>query len=335
MEIKDLAGLSQPLTRLIEVVSSGIGAVSQPYLIKKMAEARAHEVRVIAGALREVADEHHLPVVYQGGEVGVWQKPEDKTLIFEAKTPDERAALRVDFQERKRQHNVESITAVAAAELADATGVPDEKPDEDWVNRFFSSAQDVSSRQMQELWGRILAGEIKCPGQYSLKTLDFVRNLTKADAALIEQFGALAINYATMAFVAAQDRKWLQEKRSIYAGHHFSLGELGAVYPTDLQIRLFREESIQEEVLFHRELVLVIKRGEIKSEVQIPVWKFTNIGKELLALLSPSNDTEYLTKLGQFIVAKKGVVTLGKVINRLPDGRINYQIISQLDKDPQ
>ncbi len=33
MDIKDLAGLSEPLTRLIEVISGGIGNVSESYLI--------------------------------------------------------------------------------------------------------------------------------------------------------------------------------------------------------------------------------------------------------------------------------------------------------------
>ncbi|MEH2395500.1 MAG: hypothetical protein V7K21_28880 [Nostoc sp.] len=39
MEIKDLAGISEPLKRLIEVMAEGFGAVSRPYLIKKNAEA--------------------------------------------------------------------------------------------------------------------------------------------------------------------------------------------------------------------------------------------------------------------------------------------------------
>jgi hypothetical protein len=36
MEIKDLAGISEPLKKLIDVVSKGIGALSKPYLIKKL-----------------------------------------------------------------------------------------------------------------------------------------------------------------------------------------------------------------------------------------------------------------------------------------------------------
>ena len=53
MEITDLAGLSEPLKRLIEVISSGIGNVSKPYLIRKTADAKAYEIKVIAEAMAE------------------------------------------------------------------------------------------------------------------------------------------------------------------------------------------------------------------------------------------------------------------------------------------
>ena len=35
MEIKDLAGLSQPLTKLVEVVAQGLGTVYEPIHIKE------------------------------------------------------------------------------------------------------------------------------------------------------------------------------------------------------------------------------------------------------------------------------------------------------------
>ena len=36
----------------------------------------------------------------------------------------------------------------------------------------------MSSEELQTLWGRTLAGEIKSPGSYSLRTLDFLKNLS-------------------------------------------------------------------------------------------------------------------------------------------------------------
>jgi hypothetical protein len=50
MEIKDLAGLSDPLKKLIEVISTGVGALSKPYLVRKTADAKAYEIKIIAQA---------------------------------------------------------------------------------------------------------------------------------------------------------------------------------------------------------------------------------------------------------------------------------------------
>jgi len=153
IQLKDLVGLSKPITRLIEVISQGVGAVSRPYLIRKNADAKAYEVRAIAAALKDVADEHHLPVVFKDGEIDVWQKPDDGTLVLTHEPSEERSNRRSEYENRKRQHNVESITSAAAEELASETEVSNEPPDEDWVSRFFRAAEDVSSEQMQKLWG--------------------------------------------------------------------------------------------------------------------------------------------------------------------------------------
>lgn len=297
IEIKDLAGLSKPLTRLIEVISEGVGAVSRSYLAKQNSEAKAHEIRVISAALKDVAEQHHLPVVYKAGAIEVWQKPEDRTLAFDSLPAEERSALRLDYQERKLQKNIESITSAAAAELSKVDDIADEKPDEDWITRFFSSAKDISSEQMQDLWGRVLAGEIKKPGSYSLKTLEFLRNVTTSDAAALEHLGKISLQYGNRRFIATHDQKWLQEHLQVYPGHHFSLSEMGAMYPTDLTLKIFREDSTHEEVFCAGDLILLVTRGEIKTEIQLPIWNFTTVGCELLALIPKTNNEQYLESL--------------------------------------
>jgi hypothetical protein len=330
MDIKDIVGLSKPLTRLIEVISSGIGGVSRAYLIRRNAEAKAHEVRVIAAALKDVAEQHHLPVVFKDGEIEIWQKPDDHTLSLEVPDNTTRTNLRLEYQERKRQSNLESITSIAAAELSDETDVPDEKPDEDWTSRFFNSAQDVSSEQMQELWGQILAGEITKPGSYSLKTLDFVRNLTKDDASILERVSKFAITYKGMAILATGDPEWLKTQREIYPGHHFAVGELGAMYPTDLNYRVFSETTAQEEVFVSGKLILLVGRGTISEEIQLPVWSFTKIGKELLQLIPPDGDEGYLENLGRFFLARNGTAKLARILEHLPTGQIRYEVLRDI-----
>ncbi|MCD9029578.1 DUF2806 domain-containing protein [Luteimonas sp. BDR2-5] len=333
MEIKDLAGLSQPLTRLIEIISQGVGAVARPYLIKKNASAKAEAVKTISNALGEVAGKHNLPVIYKEDGIEIWQKPEDSTLRLESLPVAERIETRLDFQERKRQHNVESIAAAAAAELMDEEAVPDQAPDEDWVSRFFSSAQDVSSEQMQELWGRILAGEIKNPGSFSLRTLDFVRNLTKHDAALIEKLSNLAFVHGTTAMIPVFEDEWLQKERGIYPMHHFIMGELGALYPSDLTFRQFHEQEANKAVLTSGQFILMLEKEPPISEVALQIWKFTQVGQEVLALVAPDGDKALVEKLGRHY-ARHGVsVQLGEIVERLANGQIRFNNARKVTAD--
>jgi hypothetical protein len=88
----------------------------------------------------------------------------------------------------RKEVNVAKAVLRAEEELRDDQSTPPGgKPDDDWLYRWRDYAGSVSSDELQAIWGRILAGEIKSPGLYSYRLLDFVRNLTKDEAALIEK----------------------------------------------------------------------------------------------------------------------------------------------------
>lgn len=83
--------------------------------------------------------------------------------------------------------------AVAAAMLADLTDTGDESVgqmgsdqnheiDDDWLNVFERYAEDASTERMQALWGRVIAGEVKRPGRYALRTLRFLSEFSQVDA---------------------------------------------------------------------------------------------------------------------------------------------------------
>lgn len=335
MEIKDLAGLSEPLTRLIEVISKGAGAVATPYLIKKNAEAKSHEIKVISEALSEVANKNNLPVIYTDGEIEVWQKPEDKTLVLDATQVSSRAETRIDYQSRKEQENLESVTSAAAVELANDEAVPPESPDEDWVTRFFKYAENISTEQMQDLWGRILAGEIRSPGTYSLRTLDFIRNLTKADADLLQKVGRHAIAWSGTSFIPSFDQHWLESDCGIKPANYFQLAELDVMYPSQLAMRTFHDDTIEKEHFFSGDQILVVDRNDIATEIQLSAWKFTNTGRELLALIQEAADVSFLERLGRHFIKQKGKASLATVTGKLPDGRVSYNVTREIKPEEE
>lgn len=56
------------------------------------------------------------------------------------------------------------------------------EPDEDWINVFARFAEDASSERLQDMFGRILAGEVIKPGSFGLATLRAVSELDQAIA---------------------------------------------------------------------------------------------------------------------------------------------------------
>ncbi len=96
-------------------------------------------------------------------------------------------AQRLLRDEYRKQDNRGSVWAAAeehlalapppaqakAEQSADLEGEVAEDPsiDPTWLNRFAGFAGDVSSEELQQVWGRVLAGEIRKPGSFSVSTL--------------------------------------------------------------------------------------------------------------------------------------------------------------------
>ena len=99
---------------------------------------------------------------------------------------------RIEFQERKRQANIEAVAHLAALELGDSSA-PAVEPDHDWTARFFGEVQDVSSEDMQVLWGRVLAGEVRKPGLTSMRTLGILKDLDADTARLFSRLCSAAV----------------------------------------------------------------------------------------------------------------------------------------------
>lgn len=325
MQISDLTGLSAPLKRLIEVLAQGVGAVAGPYLIRARARAQADAAETMAAALSRIATEHHLPTIMRSDGVELWQRPEDGSLRLDALTVQGRVDSRLEYQERKRQANLEAITACAAEELTTTGEIAAEAPDPDWVARFFGAAQDISSNQMRELWGRILAGEIRQPGTYSLRTLDTVRNLTGADAALVERVAKFSLVSGGNAIVPVHDMRWLTGVSGLQDAHRIALAELGIMYPTALAIHFFTGES-DTALVRGSQHVLLLDKGESAGEVSLPVWKFTEVGKELLNLIVPDDDLIAVRGAGSWLSSQHDInVRVAKIVALVPGDYVRYR----------
>ncbi|MDH5832131.1 DUF2806 domain-containing protein [Luteimonas sp. M1R5S18] len=333
MKFSDLGGVSKPLTRLIDVISRGMGRVSAPMLTRVNAKADAEKIRVLSEALNNAGDGNLLAISYQDENIRIDRDPQAIAWSSSQSSAAERAATREAYQAELRQSNIESITTTAALELAGVTDVSTDVPDADWINRFFRASEDISSEQMQDLWGRILAGEIVRPGSFSLRTLDFVRNLTTDDASLLERMANQAVSYSSSTFVPCLDRTWLEKHRDIYMGHYFDAAELGAMHPSEMTYNLFKFPTRNVELLRAGKLVLKIERGTATKPIGLPLWRFTAVGREIVQLLSHDGDEEQLIRVGKWFAGKGADVVLGETIDEA-NGKIRMKNLQRIILDP-
>ncbi len=102
----------------------------------------------------------------------------------------------------REQVNLDMISEVAASTLKETANQgeqqqtnnePEESISEDWLNTFEKEASQKSTEEMQLLFGRILAGEIRRPTSFSLKTVKLLANLDPVAAALFKKFCSACI----------------------------------------------------------------------------------------------------------------------------------------------
>ncbi len=187
------------LEKLLDYAASGIGSVAGPMLApwkadrdaraklvaaqgevevqKILAENQADTMKIIAAAQADARSALVSPNAVLQGEITI------SDLVNQ----------RIQFQEEKRQVNIGSAVSDAAAELGDAE-VQDYEVDHDWTARFFNDVQDVSSEEMQKLWGKVLAGEVERPGSTSIKTLAILKNLDRAVATLFGKLCSMCVS---------------------------------------------------------------------------------------------------------------------------------------------
>ena len=159
--------ISSSVKKLYSCISQGLGG------------------RIIPSEIRRMLDNEYSLIEVQGDSEFVPSIIAENEMAFpEAEKLYKNTCSRLLYQEMKKQKNIENVVAKTAEILAEKNEESEEGVDEDWITRFFNSIQDVSSERMQNLWSRILAGEINNPNTYSLRTLDAMTKMSTQEATL-------------------------------------------------------------------------------------------------------------------------------------------------------
>lgn len=285
LQVSDVLGLSEPLTKLIETVSTGMGMLYEPIHLKRLAKARAEEIKLISDA---VIENSNLPINYQHGEVGIDSTDVENLL--------RRVQQRVLQEEITKQQNIDSIVSNAAEELSGKQQVAKEPVDADWATRFINIAKEIRSDDMQHIWGKILAGEIENPGSFSLRTLDCIRNISQTEAMAFQRMAPLLIQSGVDVFISSNTE--LLSEYGVEFGDALLLDECGLMTSRSMLTMNYPLIKGTKTHIYNQKTLAFIEGNTDKKEtVSMGVFLLTKSGRELYDILSHEANNEYFYRV--------------------------------------
>ncbi len=170
--------------------------------------------------------------------------------------------------------------------------------DFDWFMRFYEAVGNVSDEDMQDLWAKVLAGELLHPSSFSYKTLEILRNLSRRDAELF-------VKICEHSFMVGEPGAFLPNEEEYFEQFDIKytdimrMSELGLMF-NDANISLNFDNEDDSNILFiNNGLLLMISSLDEKGiRFGLRQFPFTGAGKELSSLVGKSASDDDLVKYG-------------------------------------
>lgn len=221
---------------------------------------------------------------------------------------------------------IDVIKALPPPEPSPASGTeeaPQDNIDEDWMNQFVRFAEDASSERLQQVWGRVLAGEIVKPGSFSRHTLRFVAELDKETAENCELVGRDVVG------------TWLLKRDNWNEGHDYlvsvDLQRLGIIDGVGIggPQQNFTVDANGNTAIVCKTWGIFI-RGTPGTKLSFPVFVLTRMGQEVMSLLNVVDEVQNLREVADRL-DKPGLdwIGLGQAVE-LPGGQVTFKSLQPI-----
>jgi len=228
---------------------------------------------------------------------------DEKQMLIE-----DRTTKRVRLNLLRKQQNIENIMQKTLSYCSNSE--IGQKTDHDWFSRYIALSEEVSNPTMQDLWAKILAGELLKPGSFSFKALQVFRDMSIYDAKLLAKACSLAVKDSNKKGIRLISGAYQQpglfnffskDRQQFCNLSHYGLNyaDLLALAENHL-IYLQESESSMlsrgEHLNFHYN-GLALKLTAEKTNVSIQFYKFTPLGAELAHLISDKSNEDFFEHL--------------------------------------
>lgn len=229
-------------------------------------------------------------------------------------------AASIKFAERivGKQKNIDAVVDKALSELPKIPLLsPSENSEgsgsisEDWLNTFEDEAGNVSSEYMRTVFGRLLAGEICRPGNFSRRSVKVLGQMEKGDAELFSRFSSLAIQFAegdrifgaSLITLGGDPTMNDLDKFGLSYRSLLTLVEHGLVWVAMDGYQLIDFEGSGDDMnCFHaggKYRLVHLGGGELK--VPLRAIAASQVGVELMQLVTPTPDSLYTFALKEHL----------------------------------
>ncbi len=220
----------------------------------------------------------------------------------------------------RKEVNVAKAVIIAEDILAQDSQVPSEASiDDDWLFSWREYAGRVSSEELQSLWGKVLAGEIKQPNSYSMRTLEFLKNLSKSEAELISRAAKFVIGQWIY-----RNNDTILEKENIKFIHLLLLQDIGILSGVDTGLTQTFGSLENDKFVIHffaLNIVILLSHNDPAKKVVNEVYLLTSVGREVLKLASIHINNEYLESIAKEYVKQGFDVKIADWVPVHADGR--------------
>ncbi len=307
------------------VAEKGIGGLFRPWQMRREGRAsielKQEELLAIAQAERDADLIRRGEAVLEANKVPYFLAQPDASSEDAAGdahnnlSPMQYVSRLVISETLRHEANVTRALLHAESSLEeDPQAPPESSVNDDWLFRWRDSASQVSTEELQYLWGRLLAGEVKSPGTYSLRTLEFLRNLSQREAEAIATLSQFVID--TVIF---RDATELLEDAGVTYGFLMNMQQLGVLAGVEAIGLSATWKTVAEDrfvkALISNSMVLVVTADDPGMTITLPAYQVTEIGQQVLRLGSFPSNIHYLKKVSEHLKIQGTRVDLAHFVN--------------------
>jgi len=203
------------------------------------------------------------------------------------------------------RNEINASRAIIYAEeqlVNDSQAPSDRDVEEDWLFFWREYAGKVSTEDLQRLWGSVLAGEIKCPGKYSIRTLEFLKTLSKSEAESISKLACYVIEDRIF-----RSQETYLESKGISFNFLLRMQELGVVAGvegmgiTTTFKNLDTNSATFLRIFASHNKALIVEHADPTKKIEQDVYLLTQVGKQVIGLGIFEPDQEYMRLVGKQI----------------------------------